>query len=127
MDELFLFTGNIIKERIKLEITNMINPKTKLKVKKRIPKKVKNDSWDKYIGSEIGETVCVCCRKNKINSKEFEAGHIISEFNGGGVNVDNIMPVCGWCNKSMGTENMDEYIENYYPKNYKNFIRQKSR
>jgi hypothetical protein len=91
--------------------------------KKKIPKKVKNDSWDKYIGSSIGETSCIVCRHTKINSKCFDAGHIISEKNGGVINIDNILPICSGCNKSMGTTNMDEYIQINYPNNYNNFIK----
>jgi 5-methylcytosine-specific restriction endonuclease McrA len=37
-------------------------------------------------------------------------GHIISEFNGGELKLDNLMPICNSCNSSMGTKNMNEYI-----------------
>jgi hypothetical protein len=89
--------------------------------KQNIPKKVKNDSWDKYIGNKYGEALCIVCRVTSINAKDFEAGHIISEKNGGLINIDNILPICSQCNKSMGSKNMDEYIKNNYPKNYENF------
>ena len=91
--------------------------------KKRIPKKVKNDSWDKYIGVEKGQAKCIVCKITTINSKDFEAGHIISDKNGGGIHVNNIMPICGLCNKSMSAENMDSYIAKYYPENLEYFNR----
>ena len=89
--------------------------------KKKIPKKIKNDSWDKYIGKQLGEFLCLCCGHSVICQKEFTAGHIISEFNGGVITVNNIMPICSACNLSMGTKNMDEYIKDYYPDNYETF------
>ncbi len=89
--------------------------------KKRIPKKIKNDSWDKYIGKDIACELCICCKTTKIYAKDFIAGHIISEYNGGDVTVDNIMPICSGCNLSMSTENMRDFIENHYPKNLQQF------
>ena len=89
--------------------------------KKRIPKKIKNDSWDKYIGPNIADELCVCCQTTSINAKDFIAGHIISEHNGGQVIVDNIMPICSGCNLSMSSENMRDFIENHYPNNLEQF------
>tara|TARA_Y100000816_G_C26096072_1_gene580101 strand:- start:1184 stop:2278 length:1095 start_codon:yes stop_codon:yes gene_type:complete len=90
--------------------------------KKTIPKKIKNDSWDKYIGEDSGNALCLCCRNEVINSKNFVAGHIISESNGGDITVENILPICVLCNTSMGTTNMDIFVKNHYPKNYNQFI-----
>jgi hypothetical protein len=88
--------------------------KQKGKSKRKIPQKIKNESWDKYIGRHIGEAKCVCCKLTTIDSKHFIAGHVISEKNGGQINIDNIRPICNGCNSSMGTENMDVFIENYF-------------
>ena len=101
-------TGKTIKKNIK-------------KRKKNIPKAIKDQSWNKYIGKEIGETKCICCNNNNINSKTFIAGHIISEKNEGLITVDNILPICNPCNGSMGSTNMDIYIKKYYNQNYNNF------
>ena len=89
--------------------------------KKKIPKTIKNDSWNKYVGKQIGTTKCFCCNTVEINQSNFEAGHIISEFNGGPITVDNILPICGKCNRSMGKTNMDEFISNHYPENLQRF------
>lgn len=94
-----------------------------VKKKKNIPKKVKNDSWDKHIGENIASVLCLCCRKNLINSKDFHAGHVQSEKNGGKVTVDNIVPICAPCNYSMNSTNMEEYVETHYPDNYNKFIK----
>ena len=101
-------TGVIIKEKPK-------------KRKKAIPKKIKNDSWNKYVGKKVGETKCLCCRTTQIESKDFVAGHIISEANGGTITVDNIVPICNSCNLSMGTKNMDDFISEHYPENLSKF------
>ena len=95
--------------------------KTEKKGKKKIPKKIKDDSWDKYIGKEHGSILCICCNKTEIQQKNFIGGHIISEKNGGEINIDNIIPICNECNLSMGSKNMDTFIKEYYPNNITNF------
>ena len=89
--------------------------------KNKIPKCIKNNSWDKYIGKNNGESLCICCNTNTIDSKNFIGGHIISEKNGGEINIDNIIPICSECNSSMGYTNMDEFIKKFYPQNLSNF------
>ena len=91
-----------------------INPITK---KKKIPKQLKIEVWNKYIGEEHGASFCYCCRKVKITSHTFQAGHFIAESKGGSTILTNLRPICAGCNQSMGTENMRTYIETYYPEN----------
>ena len=86
-------------------------------IKKKIPKKIKDECWDHYIGKDIGESLCLVCRKESINSKHFTAGHIISEKKGGKCNVNNIVPICNQCNLSIGTKDMNDYIKEHYPDN----------
>jgi 5-methylcytosine-specific restriction endonuclease McrA len=45
---------------------------------------------------------------------EFDAGHIIAVTNGGSDNLDNLAPVCGTCNKSMGTQNLQDFKTVYF-------------
>jgi hypothetical protein len=89
--------------------------KPKKPKRKAIPKKLKNMIWDKFIGKEKGVGNCYCCNEN-IDSKNFEAGHIVSVHNGGKTHIDNLKPVCGCCNKSMGTKNMEEFKKKFEPK-----------
>lgn len=93
----------------KQEVRERYKNKTK---KQHIPKKLKNMIWDKYVGKEKGVGLCYCCSE-EIDSKNFEAGHIIPEAKGGPTNVDNLRPICSCCNKSMGTQNMDEFKQKY--------------
>jgi len=100
---------------------NKTPPRIPRKRKTPIPRKVKNDSWDIYVGKECGEAYCLVCDMTKINSKNFQAGHIVSEKHGGKVSIDNILPVCGPCNQSMGPLNMREYVMKNYPSNLHRF------
>ena len=63
--------------------------------------------------------------QTQIDSKSFIGGHIISEKNGGLINIDNIIPICSECNSSMGSTNMDIFIETYYPNNTSNYKQRK--
>ena len=95
--------------------------------KKGVSIKVKNDTWNLYIGKKHGEAWCIVCDKTKIDSKNFQAGHIISEKLGGKSNIHNILPICGQCNRSMGIQSMEEFIKEKYPLNLDNFKNKKYR
>lgn len=86
------------------------------KKKKAIPKALKASVWVTYVGKEVGMTKCPCCGTDEITQLNFECGHIIAESNGGSTTIDNLRPVCGKCNKSMGVMNMDEFTNTYFPK-----------
>lgn len=110
-----------IKEKyknLKTEVRNKYKNKQKKEKKQHIPKKLKNMIWDKYIGKEKGIGLCYCCSE-KIDSKNFEAGHIIPEAKGGPTNAENLRPICSCCNKSMGVQNMDKFKEKYMIPNNK--------
>jgi hypothetical protein len=77
--------------------------------KKYIPIALKTSVWNKYIGEEIGKTKCLCCNDRDITQLHFDCGHIIAEVNGGKMHIDNLRPICGRCNKSMGIKNMNEF------------------
>lgn len=102
-----------IKKRKSREIeTPLINPSSPQTEKTRkdfISQQLRMDVWKKYIGLNIGETKCLCCGIIKIQQLNFECGHIIAESLGGPTNMDNLLPICGSCNKSMGTKNLYEF------------------
>ena len=84
---------------------------------KQIKKEENNSSpalkikvWNKHIGEKVGKTKCICCKLKDIYQASFSCGHIVSEFNGGELKLDNLIPICTSCNSSMGTKNMNEYI-----------------
>lgn len=81
--------------------------------KKYIPKALKMKVWNKHIGIEIGQSKCLCCNLVDISQLNFHCGHVISEKHGGQLNLENLRPICGSCNLSMGVVNMDSFIEQY--------------
>lgn len=108
-------TEEVKKVRTKYtELRKKIKEKYKPKKTKRktIPKKVRIMVWNKYIGKEKGIGDCYCCGE-EIHSMDFHVGHIVAVANGGSDKIDNLRPICSCCNKSMGTENMDEFKKRY--------------
>jgi uncharacterized protein with PIN domain len=82
--------------------------------RKTIPKKVKEDLWIRHFGKKFKGDCFVC--NNVIETHKFEAGHIKSVAKGGSDNISNLKPICMKCNRSMGTENLNNYKNKYYKK-----------
>ena len=102
------------------------------KIQKKTNKKKKKNSSNvlKIIaGISILEKImvkhCVFVVIQKLPIPAILLEAIISEKNGGEINVDNIIPICSDCNSSMGYTNMDKFITKYYPENIKNFNEKK--
>jgi hypothetical protein len=60
------------------------------------------------------QSKCVCCEGLIIQSaiyscNKYECGHILSEKNGGQVQLDNLVPLCQSCNKGMSSNNLLEW------------------
>jgi hypothetical protein len=82
--------------------------------RKQIPKMIRSRVWHIYHKDSIkGE--CYCCKRELDAFDAWHAGHIVPHANGGADIPSNLRPVCASCNTSMGTENMDEFKERYYP------------
>lgn len=102
-------------EHYKIMINNSSVKLSKLsKRRKNIPKKLKMDVWNEYIGKSKGIGFCYVCT-DEIDSKHFEAGHVHAECKGGLTNKDNLRPICEVCNKSISNMDMNEYKDKYYP------------
>lgn len=82
--------------------------------RKSIPKAVRDMVWNTYIGDKYGVGKCYCCR-SVIDSKKFECGHVLASSLGGPNTVENLRPICGTCNKSMGTQNLEEFRRSHFP------------
>jgi 5-methylcytosine-specific restriction endonuclease McrA len=88
--------------------------KEELKKKKQsIPKQVRTIVWNHYIGEDIIKHKCLCCKKVTITNTNFDVGHVLSEKNGGTHEINNLRPICGSCNHSMGIENMIDFVVKY--------------
>jgi hypothetical protein len=96
-------TNNVPDE---IETDQDTRPLTNKRRKYKLPKTLRQLVWKQYVGIQIGETLCVCCKSNRINTFDFQCGHVVARANGGDDSVDNIRPICPTCNGSMGTMNM---------------------
>lgn len=81
--------------------------------KKRIPYKLATDLWNIYIGQEYGTAPCPVCKLTLISQRNFECGHILSEANGGETSLNNLVPICGPCNRSIYTKNIHDYMREF--------------
>lgn len=89
----------------------MKNKKTSIKkTKKKIPTTLRNTVWNTYIGIEKGIANCFCCKTEQISRANFDCGHVIAEENGGLTVLQNLRPICGHCNSSMGVKNMIKFM-----------------
>lgn len=65
--------------------------------------------WNYWVGKEKGTTKCIC--GNEIQQLAFECGHIIPHSEGGEDSVENLRPICSFCNKSMSNDNFYAFME----------------
>lgn len=79
--------------------------------KSKLPVALRNAVWSEYIGAEVGSAKCFCCGREPILRSNYECGHVTSRAKGGSDTLDNLRPICGGCNKSMGTQNMFEFAK----------------
>ena len=94
-------------------MTNNTTTTVSKKAKQTIPKHIRNLVWNYYIGDNIIQHRCLCCKKTVISNTQFEVGHVLSERDGGTLELSNLRPICGPCNRSMGTMHMVEYVKKY--------------
>ena len=79
------------------------------KISKPLPKAIRYALWNSVFGERVGSGPCSCCER-EITQQTFEAGHVVAQSRGGSDSISNLRPICGPCNRSMGSTNMDEYI-----------------
>jgi 5-methylcytosine-specific restriction endonuclease McrA len=88
-------------------------PMKTIKPKKKISATLKRLVWNTNIGEEIGKTKCLCCKSTDITQMSFHCGHVVAEANGGELIVSNLKPICQNCNSSMGTKNMNDFMNTF--------------
>ena len=101
-----------------MNTTSVVIPKRSqepLRKRKAIPRKIRGEAWKLQFGNSVKGS-CYCCKKEFDVFDDWHAGHIVSSSNGGPDTANNLRPVCGSCNLSMGTSNMDAFKARYYPR-----------
>ena len=89
--------------------TTQLEPETKKR--KYISHALRRLVWNKYINEKIGEHACLCCESIMISQLNFECGHVVSAFNGGSLEIENLRPICTPCNRSMNFRNMIDFMK----------------
>lgn len=79
--------------------------------RRRVPKIMRKLLWDKhYPGLLIGKCYVCNCR---LDNRDYEAGHVKSHAKGGSTTLENLRPICSTCNKSMGTDDLNDFKITY--------------
>lgn len=86
------------------------SPDIKQFKKKKIPSRLRKDIWTEYNGYVFNSKCHIrWCRKS-LDVFQFQAGHNIPESKGGSLSINNMRPICGECNHSMGSNyTIDEW------------------
>jgi 5-methylcytosine-specific restriction endonuclease McrA len=88
-------------------------PKTKTIIRRRVPRAVRDEVWRAYNGNKLDGRCYVC--PQEIAYASFELAHDIPLSEGGTDAIENLRPICGKCNKAMGTMRLEDYRLKYYP------------
>lgn len=106
-----------VKDIIK-DLTGKVIKKERKKKKKTIPKNKRSSVWSKTNGDK-NKAKCYSCGIVKLDYQgSWECGHVMSENDGGTLDVNNLKPICSNCNKTMGTKNMNDFIKECYPERH---------
>lgn len=79
-------------------------------VESKISQSLRQQVWMKYCNNQL-EMKCICCNTNIINAFNFECGHIHAKALGGENSINNLVPICSLCNKSMGIQNLNKFMK----------------
>lgn len=80
------------------------------RVARTINKTMRIRVWDEYGGKGLREMVCFGGCNRIIDIMDFECGHVVAHAMGGTITLDNLRPICGTCNRAMGTRNMIDFL-----------------
>jgi hypothetical protein len=111
------FQQQILDEPVPMEVDDDIRPQEVIHTKPRrkcIPAPLRRKVWNTYMGEECSKGKCICCGDNVITPFMFECGHVVSDYYGGTLSIDNLRPICCICNRSMGKQNMAIYMLNTF-------------
>jgi len=73
-------------------------------VKKKIPKALREAVWIRHVGRKFEAKCMTAWCQNIMTVFDFQTSHDIPESKGGPMTLDNLFPLCGRCNQSMGNQ-----------------------
>lgn len=84
--------------------------------KKKIPKALAEQVWISRMGHTFRGKCRVSWCQNRITVFDYECGHNVPESKGGKTTLDNLVPICARCNRSMSdTYTIDEWTAKFRP------------
>lgn len=73
-------------------------------------KRSRKEVWNYFVRQSSSARInCFMNCGELISEKTYHRGHIKADVFGGTMRVDNLIPICGFCNSSMGTKTPKEY------------------
>ena len=82
--------------------------------KKKIPAALRSQVWISKVGEQFNVKCLTTWCKNTMNPFTFEVGHDLAESKGGATVLENLVPICSNCNRSMGnTHTFKEWCSMY--------------
>lgn len=96
------------------------------RVRRKIPKHIKELVWAKYIGINEMTGKCNVCGR-PIHFTRFEVGHNKAVAKGGSDNINNLRPICRSCNLAMGTMSIATFKRKHFSKPTKKKVPKKRR
>lgn len=114
---------NKIDDLIKIEKISLVSEKKSVCIKKEIiednsksKKRKPIKAWQKQLiwNARYGEKYnakCFICKTNVITPFNFECGHINAHCEDGSSDISNLDAICVQCNRTMGSMNMNSFID----------------
>ncbi len=90
---------------------NNINPKNSHK-RIKVSAAMRASLWNKYYGDETNKGTCILC-KCELKMSQYHVSHIQSLKENGTYNQDNLTIMCSKCNTSLGSKNLNDYLQEY--------------
>jgi len=84
--------------------------------KSKIPKALREQVWLSRMGHRFEGKCTIRWCKNRMTVFDYECGHNVPESKGGKTTLDNLIPICSRCNRSMSDKyTIDEWTKNFAP------------
>jgi 5-methylcytosine-specific restriction endonuclease McrA len=77
--------------------------------RRKITASLRENVWILQNGRRFESKCAVTWCNTIVDVFNFECGHNIAHANGGATDISNLLPICGKCNKSMGTMTITEF------------------